>query len=65
MKVRTKQEAIDIIKGNLPYIDATPADKRNAWQFLVDQGSVWDMGTWWSNMAACQIAAGTLERNAA
>lgn len=57
------QEAKDIIQGRTP--DCSREEIRNAWQTLVNDGSVWSMGKWWSDMAACQIAAGTVERNEA
>lgn len=56
-------EARDIIKGFRP--DCSREEIRKAWQYLVDTGVVWTMGKWFSDMAACQIAAGTLERNGA
>lgn len=59
----SKTEAQQIIKGDIP--DCSREEIRKAWQSLVDSGEVWNMGKWFSELAACQIAAGTLERNAA
>ena len=61
--IQSQKDATDIITGRLP--DCSKEDIRRAWQYLVDRGTVWSMGKWWSDMAACQIAAGTIERNAA
>lgn len=56
-------DAISIVKGKTP--DCSREEIRSAWQVLVDTGVVWEMGTWFSKMASCQIEAGTLERNEA
>lgn len=55
--------AISIVKGKTP--DCSTEEVRVAWQRLVDTGTVWNMGEWYSKMASCQIEAGTLERNEA
>ncbi len=55
--------AISIVKGHTP--DCSKEEILSAWQWLVDSGTVWNMGKHYSNLAACMIAAGTLERNAA
>jgi hypothetical protein len=55
--------AISIVKGLTP--DCSREEIRKAWQHLVDTGTVWNMGLRYSQMAACMIEAGTLERNAA
>lgn len=56
-------EAISIVKGITP--DCSKTETLAAWQTLVDSGTVWNMGKQYSQMAACMIAAGTLERNPA
>jgi len=55
--------AISIVKGQTP--DCSREEIRKAWQWLVDSGKVWDMGSHYSHLAACMIEAGTLERNPA
>lgn len=55
--------AIAVIKDQLP--DCSIRDKQDAWQYLVDTGVVWRLGSWYSNMAAEMLSAGTLERNEA
>lgn len=59
----TTSAAISVIKGVTP--DCSREEIRNAWQHLVDVGTVWRMGAEYSRMAACMIEAGTLERNPA
>lgn len=59
----SNSEAVSIIKGHIP--DCSREEIRNAWQHLIDDGVIWRMNKWWTDMAACQIAAGTVERNAA
>jgi hypothetical protein len=56
-------EAISIIKGYTP--DCSRAEILEAWQHLVDVGTIWNMGEHWSKLAACMIEAGTLKRNEA
>lgn len=56
-------EAISIVKGHTP--DCSKEEITKAWQYLVDNGAVWDLGKKFSLMASCMIAAGTLERNGA
>lgn len=56
----TAETAMQIVNGKTP--DCSREEIRRAWQILVDTGVVWEMGTWYSQMASCQIEAGTLER---
>lgn len=56
-------DAISIVKGYTP--DCSKAEIIEAWQCLVDNGTVWNMGHHYSLMASCMIEAGALERNAA
>lgn len=57
----TQQDAKNIILGYIP--DCSKEETVAAWQFLVDDGSIWDMGRKISLMASCMCEAGTLERN--
>lgn len=59
----TQADAIEIVKLRRP--DCSKAEINDAWQFLVDNGTVWSLGRWYSDMASCLLASGTLERNAA
>lgn len=59
----TSAEAKEIIKGAMPWCNAD--EVRAAWQYLVTTGEIWSMGYKISQMAACMLSAGTLERNAA
>jgi len=56
-------EAISIVKGDTP--DCSKHETLAAWQHLVDNGTIWNMGYRYSALAACMIEAGTLERNPA
>lgn len=58
----TISRAISIIKGHVP--DISHAEVIEAWQLLVDEGTIWRMGAPFDKLAACMIEAGTLERNA-
>lgn len=59
----TSAEAKAIVRGKTP--DCSRDEIHAAWQYLVDNGEVWDMTIRESRLAACMIEAGTLERNAA
>lgn len=67
MTIHSTQEAVDIIKGEI--YQCSKEEIRQAWQYLVDTGAVWDMqspyGNWWPRMASCLIEAGVIRRNAA
>lgn len=58
----TCSEAKEIVRGHSP--DRSRDEIREAWQFLVNDGIVWDMGKWYVEMASCLIASGVVERNA-
>lgn len=55
--------AISIVKGFVP--DISQAENIEAWQALVDEGTVWRMGEPYGKIAACMIEAGELERDTA
>lgn len=59
----SKADARDIVIGVTP--DCSRDAIMEAWQFLVDHGFAWEMGTWYSNMAAELVARGDIKRNAA
>jgi hypothetical protein len=59
----TQNDAVAIIKGRTP--DCSLDEIRNAWQFLVDNGTIWQMDLKLSRMAACMLSAGVIERNEA
>lgn len=49
------------ITGDFP--DCSREEIAAAWQMLIDTGTVWGMGQWWSDMACSLIASGVVERN--
>lgn len=59
----SQQEARLIVTGAWP--DCSKVEIAEAWQFLVDNGSVWQMGKWYVDMATCLLSSGVVERNAA
>lgn len=59
----TQKEAKQVVEGFIP--DCSKEYILSAWQFLIDDGSIWRMSRRYGELASCMIAAGTLERNAA
>jgi len=59
----TQRDAIAIVKGQTP--DCSRDEIRDAWQKLVDDGTIWRMEKRLTDMACCLIASGNIERNAA
>lgn len=56
--------AKQIVSGKVP--DVSKDEIRDAWQFLVNDGAIWsDNKKWFPDMAACLVASGVIERNAA
>lgn len=56
----TVSRAISIVKGLVP--DISHRENIEAWQLLVDEGTVWRMGEPYSQLAACMVEAGQLTR---